>query len=458
MLPSCKKDLNSIIGVGLQPSDEYVYAVFDDTSAYLRLVSYTVEDNPEVTSGRPSYALGSYHDASFGTLTANIVTQVYDLSTRDSVPEIYQVDSAFLVLIYGDAYPFDENLYVHPITISIGELERGLDLDSFSMYREYYSNDDPYEKFGVKTGSVLSNYTFVPNLRDTILDPTDTTGEAKLRVPYLLVPLDVNNYPRKLLETSRSAAMRDSHQQTYFLEAITGLYLETHPQTMQNYGNVVNFDFSGGYGLSPGIKIYYSTPAVTEGGEDTIVSREKDYIFQFDGSMLYNYIEIDRTTATSPDLQNQLADSTLGEDKVFLQSFYGSMFRVEMPDIREFAKIANGKNIVINQACLVMNAFSNDHFTPASILNPVHRKDDTTMFGLRDSYIGGYFNQNKSEYRIYVTRHIQNLLLNPDAENFPLTIYSNARHYFPDITTIYGPSKAHGDRRMRLEVVYSVLP
>jgi hypothetical protein len=183
----------------------------------------------------------------------------------------------------------------------------------------------------------------------------------------------------------------------------------------------------------------------------------------------YNYIEIDRSTA-SPDLTEQLAgDTTKGENRVFLQGNYGSLVRVEMPDILNFVKMAEGKNIVINQACLVMKTQSNGSFTPAPAIWIGNRKTTDTTAVLVDlldatSYIDGVYNTSKSEYRFYITRHIQELLRSADPEkNIQLTLFSSSNAQFSstrniDITTIYGPAKAHGDNRMRLEVVYTILP
>ncbi len=188
------------------------------------------------------------------------------------------------------------------------------------------------------------------------------------------------------------------------------------------------------------------------------MSSEKTYTFSFSGGMTYNYLDIDRSTA-SPDLVSQInGDTTSGAKTLFLQSFYGSFIRLQMPNIRDFANIADGKRIVINQASLVMNVKPNATFPPASSLNIGYVKSNDTVIALSDQTlsIGGTYNESKSEYRLYLTRHIQNLLLN--AENVPLTIYSNTRSSLPDITTIYGPDRANGDKRMRLEIAYTILP
>jgi hypothetical protein len=413
-----------------------------------------VEDVPYITSGQSSYALGSYNDATFGTLTTNLITQIYDYNAYDSVKEIYEIDSVVLFLVYGNAYPFHEGQALDPMTISIGELINPITIDSAT---EDYRSDTNLPHY---SGSVLSNYLLDEdelNIRDSVMDPSDSS--AKVLQPIFRLRLDKNNssgeaYARKLLTASKDA--KDAND---FLEKVPGLYFEAHPEMMTNKGNIVNFNFYSDYG-SPGIRVYYKKTA-----SDT-VSSEKSYSFNFAGGTTYNYINIDRTTGTSAlaqDLQNQLAgDTALGQKTLFLQSFYGSMMRLRMPDIREFANIpaANGKKIVINQDVLIMNAEPNAKFSPATALNIAYAPTSDSLYSLADQSfnIGGLYDENKSEYRFYLTRHIQNLLQNPNAENVPLTIYSNTRNIIPDITTILGPDRANGDKRMRLEVVYSVLP
>jgi len=475
-LSSCKKDLTSLIGGGLQPDDEFIYAVFNDTDESLNLIAYTIADVPNVTSGQNRYALGSYKDETFGMIRVDLISQLDEYILSDTVDQIFDIDSVILVLVYHSAYPFDPNSLMDPFTISIGELLEPVWSGPESLNAVYYSNDFRHQKNG--GGTVLSNWTVYPNLRDSIVDPNDTTGETKIHIPFLRIPIyaDDNKDPRgkdfaqRLLEASRRTQAIDSGRTNEFLSEITGLYIEAHPETENGKGSIINFDFSGSR-LRPGIQVFYRKTA-----EDT-ASSIKDYVLDFPRSMTYNYIEIDRSTQ-SANLANQInkTDTALGQEMVFLQSFYGSLVRVEMPNIREIAKLAGDNHrMVINQASLVLNTSPNGpagRFTPSPSINVNHLETfDTTINeidrqlwrirNIRDHQLetGGRYNSNRQEYRIFLTRHIQNLLLNPDAENFPLTIHSDSRFVFPDITSIFGPGLPLDDpRRMRLEIVYSLLP
>jgi len=457
---SCKKDLTSLIGGGLQPDDEWIYAVFNNTDESLRLITYTVADQPGQTNRRDFYALGSFYDETFGVIKVDLISQLYELSTWDTVKEFYEIDSVVLTLIYHSIYPFEENVSMNSFVISIGELLNPVTIDSASLFNVYKSDDFLPQKAG--GGTILSNWRVSPNLRDSISipDPNDSAAEIKEHVPTLRIPLyadDNKNIKGKDFAERLLSVSMQNLELNDFLREITGLYIEAHPETQPNYGSVVNFDFTRSFG-TPGIKVYYKkTP-------DDTASSVKEYELDFFGAMTYNYVEIDRATQ-SPNLANQInqTDTALGLDMVFLQSFFGSLVRVERPDIRDFAKLAGDNHrMIINQASLVLNTSPNGlngRFTPVPSMNIFRQIDTDSIASLPDHFIelaGGY-NSSKQEYRIILTRYIQSLLLDPTIDNVPLTIFSNNRFLLPDITSIYGPN-AEGDKRMRLEIVYSLLP
>ncbi|MCL2027977.1 MAG: DUF4270 domain-containing protein [Bacteroidales bacterium] len=482
-LSSCKKDLTSEIGGDLQPSNEYILAAFNGTHDSLNLIAYTIEDVPSVTSHQSTYALGSYRDATFGTITTNIISQIFPLSTYDSIGTILEVDSVVLMLIYSNAHPFKDGQPMDPFVINIGELEEVVEVTDTSHLIPYYSNDNRIGNGAV----ILANHRIEPDIRDSILNPNDVTGETKIHVPLLRIPIyaddkknnDGKTFGHSLLDAYKTT-FGDASMTNKFLEKIKGLYIETLPEETPGSGNIINFDFSGSV-YSPGIIVYYQTTGKTADGEaDSIVSRTKEFGFgETDARfplMIYNYINIDRSSQ-APELTNQLnkSDTTLGQNMVYLQSFFGSLVRVEMPNIRGFANDTNivksDQTLVINQATLILNTApngANERFTPTPSLGITYQKTTDSMFNLRDHSvaIGGGYNSDKGEYRIILTRHIQNILANSDEEllknkqipNIPLTIFPNSRASIPDITSIIGPSEINGDKRMRLEIIYSIVP
>jgi len=503
---ACSPDFTSEIGSGLQPEDEFIGAHFNNTHESLRLVAYTIADLPGVTSGRSFFALGSFNDPNFGTVSIDLISQVDEMFRWDSVRNIHAVDSVVIFFTYHSSYPFQsadaDADFLDPITISIGELNEPTLIDPLTLARTYFSDDQP--RGGFNDGSILANFPIRPNLRDSV-PRFDTVMQADtiyridtvmLRVPTFRIPLhgthdNPNNFSgyefgRRLLETTMQNLPRTADLGTpSFLGQIHGLYFRTHPETSPGRGNIVNFDFTNNI-LAPQIRVYYRFMGRNhDDSADSIRSTAKLYSLGFWDGMTYNRVNFDRTTA-SQDLRDQLdGDITSGRDRLFLQAFFGTLIRVEMPDIRGFTEIAgDSMRMVINQASLVLNPIPNGdrRFLPIPSLGVAFMTDtlisDTLMLQperyfwrslpTRDQGVGipiggSGFVERRNEYRIVVTRHIQHLLTDPDAENLPLTIFPINRLLFPDITAIAGPPECPSEdpasnQRMRLEIVYSLIP
>ncbi|MCL2414570.1 MAG: DUF4270 domain-containing protein [Bacteroidales bacterium] len=523
---SCRPDLTSEIGSGLQPDNEFIGAHFNNTHESLRLTAYTIKDLPGMTSGRSFFALGSFKNAAFGTISVDLISQIDEMFRWDTVRgDFLGIDSVVMILVYAGVYPPQaEGAELDPFTISIGELAEPVLIDTLTLLRTYFSNDSRGQKNG--GGTIVSNLEVRPNLRDSIpifatvrnhdntadsiIRNHDNTGDSILEMRHvatLRIPMYPNitggiggrEFGERLLRTSADLVQTDSNTTASFVSKINGLYIQTHPEQVEGRGNIINFDFTGA-NIAPQIQVHYrrmtTVTDVVDGvsiTRDTIVPRIKLYSFGFWSGMTYNYINIDRSTQ-SDDLANQIngTDTALGQNMVFLQSFFGSLARIEMPDIHRllelelvFDTIFDGnavsridttrKRMVINQASLVLYPSANGRFTPTPSLNvgiftDTIVKEPLTEIerlvwqqqSIRDHgvTIGGVHNTRggRNEYRIILTRHIQNLLLDPDAANPPLTIFPANRLFLPDITSIYGPGLPVDDnRRMRLEIVYTLL-
>jgi len=491
---ACSPDLTSEIGSGLQPDGEFIGAYFNNTHESLRLIAYTIPDLPGMTSGGSFFALGSFNDPNFGTVSVDLITQIDEMFRWDTVRNIYAIDSVTILFTYLNVYPFqatDDEL--DPIIISIGELNEATLIDPFTLARTYFSNEQP--RGGFVDGSIVSGLTVRPNLRDSVTtfdtimnaDTITRIDTITLRVPTLRIPLygthDKPNNPggyefgRRLLETSMRHLPRSDLSEPSFLGEIPGLYFRTHPETMPGRGNIVNFDFTNNV-IAPQIRVYYRFVAGQKSdGSDSIVSTSKLYAAGFWDGMTYNYVHFDRPAG----FEERFGDPIAGRDRLFLQSFFGTLVRVEMPDIRRFQEITGDTmHMVINQASLVLNPAPNGdrRFTPITSLGIGILTDtlinDTIMQAdrrfwqsqpLRDHglAVGGSLDTRRDEYRIILTRHIQHLLTDPEAENHTLTILPTNRFLFPDISMILGPPECPSEdpaanRRMRLEIVYSLIP
>lgn len=468
---SCKKDIAAILGAKIQPEDENIngYRISSDSLECLQIAAYTVIDDTVVTSGKSNYALGSYYHPKFGTMTANIITQLFEYNTSDTVrynQAGWKIDSVVLYLSHLNAYPFREGTPMEKMTVSIKELVDYDTVSSASLTRVYYNNQDRARAglvLGDQAGNPIEWKTIEPNLRDSMPDPDDSTQ----KIANTAIPIHLNHYyGEKLLLACLTRAAEDGNENVFMRAGVPGLYIEAKKLSAGEKGNIINFDF---YTNKPLITVYYSKP------EDT-VSTEKIFSLNFSGSMTYNYIQADHTTAENystawqtigKDAEYGEEDKTLGDEQVFVQSFFGSFFRIELSDsIRKFRQLMKdkhqGKEIIINQACVIMKVISDENtlFSPPSGLDMRNYVRSDSVETMRDHsfFTGGSYNENRSEYRLYLTRHIQKLLLDETAENHPITVFSTDRTSLPTLVGIHGPKAADPNKRMRLEIVYSVLP
>jgi hypothetical protein len=441
---SCKKDLTSTIGGGLQPDDEFIGAFFNDTAACLNLVAYSVQEDSAITSGFSSYALGSYNHPTFGTMTANIVTQVSDITGPDTDTVAY-IDSVVLEMQWDNnlAYPFEKDVKMAPITISIGELDynEALNVVDDTERKVFFNTTKPFPYDN--SFSVFPENQIDPNrFFDSIMDPNDSS--AKITVPVARLLLS-NAYGQKLLDASKST--KDSTINA-FIREIPGLYFQSKAVQSGQPGHIINFDF---YDNAPVITVYFHRKET-----DTAPTLKS---YQLGNNVTYNYIEYDRSLADANFTAQLAGDTALGEQKVFLQACGSSSINVLLSDsIRNLKNIAGGKPIVINLATLVLKVDpQSGGFTPPAQLE-LKGFTDTTSITLIDEdrlTLGGSFDKNKSEYRFFITNYVQQLLLNENLENYPLKIFSS--YAIPDLAVIFGPKAAPHDKRMRLEVVYSVV-
>ena len=73
-------------------------------------------------------------------------------------------------------------------------------------------------------------------------------------------------------------------------------------------------------------------------------------------------------------------------------------------------------------------------------------------------YFGGNFDRNKNEYRIRLTKYIQNLI-DSDDEDYGITLFVNGRAVKTGSIALIGtnPTTRPFEKRLKLEITYSLL-
>ncbi|HQQ21488.1 MAG TPA: DUF4270 family protein, partial [Bacteroidales bacterium] len=125
-------------------------------------------------------------------------------------------------------------------------------------------------------------------------------------------------------------------------------------------------------------------------------------------------------------------DPNLGRDILYAQATGGVKTKIKFPNVKEMFK---DKNVVINRAELVITNISEDpeyFFQPAALsLQAVSKKDgivfipDDPIYTSGD-YFGGNYIADKKQYRIRITRYIQQLILQDQFENYIYLLVSGS--------------------------------
>ena len=196
LLGSCAKDPGKI-GYVIQPDDSKLNVAFSDSTtiyAYSELLDSIRSDNLSLN------ALGSLNDPIFGSTTAGFYTQ-FSLSFPDKSFGTNPVfDSLVLQLDYSNQFG-DTNATIVAHTYQM--------LDSIINDEAYYSN------LQIPIGFIdYSNYSFVPNLTDSVYVDGDTIPLAPLlRLNLSDISTDLGEY---LLGAPESAMKSTDSFRKYF--------------------------------------------------------------------------------------------------------------------------------------------------------------------------------------------------------------------------------------------------
>ncbi len=383
---SCKE--SNVVGLDVQPANDLLNVTYQDTAT---LFTRTVKmdslrtDETFLQSATTDVLLGTYLDPVFGKTSASIYTQLM-LSTENPGFETNPIlDSAVLSLVYdpsyyGKAQHAAQNINVFEVLEDIKDTS-------------YYSN----ESLSVSSVS-LANYMFVPNLTksDTIF------GEAMK--PQLRIRLA--NFGQNILDNQGTANLISNDAfQSYF----KGLYITTENTTglSSGDGNILRFKLADS---QTRLTLYYHND--TEG--DSL-----KYYFSLAGAAHFSNFTHD-FSAVDANLASQLSSlPPIQNDVVFIQAMSGTKVKIEMPYIMNWNKLGP---IGINKAELVIKINTNAAYELETFAAPERLKvyginDDGSDYFLPDDLyenanhpFGGYYNPDTKEYRINISRYIQQIL------------------------------------------------
>ncbi len=426
-LSSCKKS-NDIITGAVSEEDQIGLVTVDTFSIFTSIRKENHFVTTKSYSSGSNHLLGSYNDSVFGVSTASIYTQLRLFNNITNVnlghPDSLVLDSAVLILPYFKTYYGQKTKQ----TIRVYRMLDTMALDSF-YYSDKTFKTDPVE---------LGSGTFAP-WTDSINSLSQTTRPLRIRLQ--------NSLGTELLGLSRSDTVSSTAKFRSYFKGI--MIKPDNPSQQLGEGGIFYMDLRN-TSTNLGIKLYYKNT------NSTTPTNQLDYTFQIAPDCANaNHFSHDYTNA--PDINNVLADTTKGMDKVYVQSMAGLMTKVWIPNIKSL--YANGP-ASINKAELIIKVdpSSVSLYEPHAKLGLVtmdtvkHDVIDYLMgeyvFGNSDYFSGKYDIINK-EYRINISRHIQNVLQGK-TPNRPLYIVATSAVISANRTIIGGGGNTKFPMRLRV--------
>ena len=414
-LSSCRKNPEKI-GNDLQPTNSLITVSFNDNHDIVTS-TFTV---PYLSTKMLGYAfLGNNNDPVFGTSNFDFFTQ-FSLSTESqSWGDNAVADSVVLNLVYNGYYG-DTTEYMN---VRVYEILEDMYVDSTYRSNMVLECDE----------SELANYSFSPRphtANDTTLD------RGTLRIP-------INpNLGTKFIENESNLTSNDK-----FKEFFKGLRVKCDMTSAE--AAICYFNLTHSYSY---LRVYYHNDTDTLKYDFSITSSD----------VRFNHYYHDFST-TNPITFND----TTNNDKLYVQGTAGTRVWVDFPNIQEWAN-SLGSNVVINEAKLCLSGAVNDtaRYAPPTKLVVAGAKfdTDTTYLIIPDQlvgseYYGGSYNSTDGTVYFRITEYIQNVIQNGDyaTQCDGLLIYVDQGSYVPRRWAFHGPQSDDADKRIRLELVYSLV-
>ncbi len=413
VLFSCKKKEENPepTGIEVQPT-ENLLGLFTTTD--FKLVCTTQRIDSVRTDAADLSTVGSYVDPIFGKVSSSFVTQLRLSSENIDVNGLrnVKIDSAVLNLVYSGRYGASNNQ-----SIEVFEVTEALSTSDF-----YYSSS-PIQESAENIGS-LSDFAPVPS--------APITADGSLESPSIRIPIDTT-FARKLFTTDASNYASNAA----FTSFLNGIVVKpNNPTQGSEEGGLLYFSLPDVYSR---LIVYYTNPDSTRS--------ELAYLIN-DKSTTFNLSKMDYNES---DVGAVLEQPQPDADLIYVQSFGGTMVKVETPDI---TKIIENGPVLVNYAKLSFSADISSNIYPA-ILNLFLfglSEDETLLYELPDKgevHYDGAINSSGA-YKIGLTRYIQGVL-DGKIENNGLLLRElggiGAR------SIIYGPGNA--TKPLTLEISYT---
>lgn len=426
----CKKKENDL-GLSVQPQGDQLTLDQGDTST---IVTYTTKgDSIRTDELNGSMVLGQMHDPELGVTSAEIYTQIRLESAIDFTNSIggsldsLVVDSAILYLVLDGYY---------------GKL----DAQNFEVYQlanAIYSDSNYYSTSTVpldSTNLVASGQGLIkPDLEDFAFVDGNLTDKHILKIP-----LSINDFAWPIMNQSGTGVLDGNDASGQFVEWFKGICIRSTSTFNAGEGGLLYLDLIDAYSK---ISLYYRDTSGTVSQHDTI-----SYDFHINSNCArFIHTSFDYTGTV---VEQQLADSTLGQDEFYSQSLGGVRSKVYFPNILDYY---SDSNVIVNKAELIIPVeyFILDNYVPPTQLYLIRTADDGSNAFLPDFADGGggVVNYETMTYNFVITRYV-NGLFSGQYQNLPLQIFQSGSGIHGDRVIMNGMNSSKKDK-IRLKLTFT---
>jgi len=369
----CKDD--ELIGLEVQPDGDQLGLLTVDT---LTITTNTVRED-SLRSDEASFNLiGRYNDPIFGSSQAHVYTHFRLSADNIDFGDIASitVDSVVLSMVYLNAYGVEADQQ----TFNVYELDEQIYRDSA------YLGDSEVAFNPLPIGSAIVS----PNTTDSVL-VNGVSEPSQLRIP-----LDVT-IGQRLIDGSVADYSDNSSFQSFF----KGVYISPDSSAPQASGEgaILGVNLLSTFSR---LTIYYKDANGDAQDFEYLVNDSCARVNRFQ----HNY--------TGTEVQQQLDDPTLGQQKIYIQSMSGVKSDLKIPSLQT---IAGDQKVVVNRAQLIFHLNETDfgNYDPPNNLFVVALDASGDELFIPDQFetgthYGGVYDEINRRYRFNITRHVQNLI------------------------------------------------
>lgn len=425
LLSSCQKPEDTLGVDVLDPNDLMGTEVTDTAS----LQTFTRREERVRTSALSRNALGSYIDPDFGLVKAGVVTQLRLTSNNvGSGTENHALVADSLVL----SLVFDLGSYAYgnlqPQRIRVFEIAEDLVLEDTTYY-----NDHLPQVAVVNDLVEDSRGSFTP---DPFSFPV-VNGTAEQ--PQLRIPLDLA-LAERLLDAWGTDDLADN---AAFLQFFRGLWITPDNDAQGQFdGGIWYFDLLDAQSR---LTLYYRD--TRPGAEDTL-----SYTFAINENCVrYTACQHDPSLAFVEGLEQQLADSTLGQHHTYAQALGGSRTEIRFPHLADFS----GRTLARAELTVPLEGAFYPYYQPPAQLFAFRKDDAGDDLFLPDQVgaaVGGLYDAADREYRFNITRWVQGVL-NGTYANTGISLVPSSNGISANRVVLAGPE--HDTRPMILELTFT---